>query len=109
MSVLFDFIQKPDIDDPEMKRMAQAHNIQVEETLDSMDQLQTHQSSWIKLKRALFWFLKLKHLLKKLRAERQESNQPNAENREKCRNNFKGTDLIHEIWLKLKHVKYCQK
>lgn len=60
-----------DINDPEIKRVAQAHNIQAQEPKDAMDQL-IHYSSWMKLKRAVAWFLRLKDLLKELRAKREE-------------------------------------
>ncbi|KAJ8377835.1 hypothetical protein AAFF_G00251540 [Aldrovandia affinis] len=38
-----------DLDDPEVKRVAQAHVIQAQEPKDATDQLMTHYSSWTKL------------------------------------------------------------
>ncbi len=54
-----------DTDDPEVRRIAQAHVIQAQEPKDTMDQM-LHYSSWTKLKHAVAWLLKLKDLLKEL-------------------------------------------
>lgn len=55
-----------DINDQEIRRVAQVHITQVKEPTDAIGQLMIHFSSWMKLKRAVAWFLKLKHLLKEL-------------------------------------------
>ena len=48
-----------DIDDSEVKRVAEVHVIQVQDPTDPVDQLMSHLSSWTKLKRAVAWLLKL--------------------------------------------------
>lgn len=69
------------IDDSEVKRVAQAHVIQAQEPKDAMEQLMIHYSSWTKLKRAVAWFLRLKDLLKELKAKRKEQNTSSEESR----------------------------
>lgn len=55
-----------DINDLEIRSVTQAHLTQVKEMTDATNQLMAYFSSWIKLKRAVAWFLKLKHVLKEL-------------------------------------------
>ncbi|KAL7880839.1 hypothetical protein SRHO_G00030930 [Serrasalmus rhombeus] len=56
-----------DVDDLEIRRSAQVHVIQSQETENGMNRLMTNYSSWTKLKRAVAWFLRLKDLLKEMK------------------------------------------
>ncbi|KAL7880976.1 hypothetical protein SRHO_G00032300 [Serrasalmus rhombeus] len=56
-----------DVDDLEIRRSAQAHVIQSQETENGMNRLMTNYSSWTKLKRTVAWFLRLKDLLKEMK------------------------------------------
>ncbi|XP_030646367.1 uncharacterized protein LOC115826628 [Chanos chanos] len=101
-----------DIDDPEVKRVTQVHFIQAQEPKNATDKLMTHYSSWTKLKRAVAWFLKLKDLLKELKAKRKERNTLNEESgMSQFKKTFKGTHLTCEDLTKAETeiVKYCQK
>ncbi len=101
-----------DINDPEVKRVAQAHVIQVQEPKGAVDQLMIHYSAWMKLKRAVAWFLRLKDLLKELKAKRKEQNTSNEEDRmNQFKKSYKGTHLTCEDLTKAETeiVKYFQK
>ena len=101
-----------DIDDSEVKRVAQMHVIQVQDSTDPVDQLMSHFSSWTKLKRAVAWLLKLKGLLKELKAKRKEPNTLCGESKvEQFKKAYKGTNLTCDNLLEAETeiLKYCQK
>lgn len=86
-----------DINDSEVKSMAEAHVIRVQE-LDIMNQLITHYSFWTRLKRAVAWFLRWKDLLKVLKAKRKELDTSDIENRMiQFKRTFKGAPLTYKI------------
>lgn len=93
-----------DIDGPEVKRVAQAH-------ADAVDQLMIHYSSWMKLKRAVAWFLRLKDLLKELKAKRKVPNSSSEENRmSQFKKAYKVTHLTCDYLIKAQTLhKHCQK
>ena len=100
-----------DINDPEVKRMANAHVIQVQEP-DILNQLMTHYSSWTKLKRAVAWILKWKDLLKVLKAKRKETDALNTESRmTQFKKTFKGAPLTYQDLTEAETeiIKYYQK
>lgn len=101
-----------DINGPEVKRVAQAHTIQVQGPKDAVDQLMIHYSSWTKLKHAIAWFLRLKDLLKELKAKRKEPNSSSEEHRmSQFKKAYKGTHLTCDDLIKAETeiVKHCQK
>ena len=77
--------ERINVDDPEVKRV-QSHAIQMQEHKDPLGQLMMYYSSWTKLKRAVAWFLKLKNLLKELKAKKKT--EPSSSSSER-RNQFK--------------------
>lgn len=79
-----------DINDHEVRRAAHVHVTQVKEVADATGQLMTHFSSWMKLKRAIAWFLKLKHSLKKLIKERDPGGERRTSHLREC---LKGISL----------------
>jgi len=74
-----------------------------------MDQWMSHYSCWTKLKRAVAWFLKMRDLLKKLKAKRKEPNTLSGGSRvDQFKKAFKGTQLTCEGSAETEIVKYCQ-
>ena len=80
-------------EDLEVKRVAQTHSIQVQPS-NATDNLMVYFSSWIKLKRAVAWFLKVKMLLNELSLQRKTICNSNDENlMQHFKTRMKGTDL----------------
>ncbi|KAI3356764.1 hypothetical protein L3Q82_003439 [Scortum barcoo] len=65
-------------DDPEVKRVT-VNGIIVEDNSTAFKKLISHLSSWLKLKRSVAWFLKLKALLWRLCQKRKEQRAANKE------------------------------
>lgn len=80
-------------EDLEVKKMVQIHAVQIQLS-NATDKLMLHFSSWIKLKRAVAWFLKLKRLLMELRMKRKEMSASNEEHKmEDFKKKMKRMDL----------------
>lgn len=86
------------IDDPEVKKVAQVHVIQTQELEDSMDQWMNHYSSWTALKRAIGWLLKLKDLLKELKEKRKELRAVDGDSRSSRRPSKDTSDMWRLDW-----------
>lgn len=80
-------------EDLEVKKVAQIHAVQVQPS-NATDKLMLHFSSWIKLKRAVAWFLQLKVLLMNLRMKRKDMlTTSNDDNKMVSMTTVKGHDL----------------
>ncbi|KAL6470498.1 hypothetical protein MHYP_G00216170 [Metynnis hypsauchen] len=66
-------------DDPEIKKVT-VNRVEVEENVTPFKRLINHFSSWIKLKRIMAWFLKLKAMLQTLCQKRKELRTVDTEN-----------------------------
>ncbi|KAI4884310.1 hypothetical protein NFI96_008914, partial [Prochilodus magdalenae] len=68
-------LDEPTATDPEVKKTVQVNAIAVEESRDTLKQLIEHYSSWLHLKKATAWLLRIKNTLLKLSKRRKELSQ----------------------------------
>ncbi|KAM4561412.1 uncharacterized protein V3H82_015431 [Fundulus diaphanus] len=99
------------VDDPEVKRV-QSHATHVQNLKDPLDQLMLYYSSWVNLKRAVAWYLKLKDLLKELNANKnREPSLSSKERMDRFKKDYKTSKLICEDLTKAETeiMKYAQR